>query len=148
MCTHKYVLSGPQADVQVQDTITETSKVTSTLAHTQTHETTVHRSETNARAHVFSVFNINSTFQHDIAFSRNHAACKTAAQTQTNTTTVPLPLTRCASLRHQCEPSSVATTTFYSRAWVLRGAMDPRCFFNPFLLQNRLQRNKVVIKQK
>lgn len=134
-------------DLQVQeDRSTKTSSHTNTETHKHTKlQNTVHKSQTHARAHVLSLFDINSVLQDDIAFSRNHAASTTNEQTHTNNTTAPLPLTRCAVLRHKREPSSVATTTFYSRAWVLRGRL---IIVAPliFLLQNRLQGKNVIIK--
>lgn len=135
-------------DLQVQeDTSTKTLSHTNTETHSNTRNyRTQYTNLKHTRGHVLSLFDINSVFQDDIAFSRNHAACFSNKQTHTNTTTDPLPLTRCALLRHKREPSSVATTTFYSRAWVLRGAVDYRCSFNPFFTKSfaRKERNHKI----
>lgn len=128
-------------------TSTKTSSHTNTKTHSNTRNyRTQYTNLKHTRAHVPSLFGINSVFQDDIAFSRNHAASTTNEPTHTNTTTAPLPLTRCAVLRHKREPSSVATTTFYSRAWVLRGRLIIVALLILFL-QNRLQGKNVTIKQ-
>jgi len=112
-----------------------------TLKHTRL-QNTVHKSQTHARARVLSLFDFNSVFQDDIAFSRNHAACTSNKQTHTNPTAAPLPLTRCAVLRHKREPSSVATTTFYSRAWVLRGRLIIVARLIPFFFTKSFARKE------
>ena len=145
MCTHQYVTY--TLVCRYKKTQARKRQVTPTLRHTNTRNyRTQYTNLKHTRAHVLSLFDINSVFQDDIAFSRNHAACTSNKQTHTCNTTAPLPLTRCAGLRHKCEPSSVATTTFYSRAWVLRGRWIIVALLIPFL-QNRLQGKNVIIKQ-
>ena len=82
-------------------------------------QNTVHKSH-NTRAHTYWVYSILTVCFKPI--SRFHGTIPPALATSIhiNTATAPLPLTRCAVLRHKHEPSSVAITTFYSRAWVLR----------------------------
>jgi len=131
-------------DLQVQeDTSTKTSSHTNTETHSNTRDyRTQYTNLKHTRARVLSLFDFNSVFQDDIAFSRNHAACTSNKQTHTNPTAAPLPLTRCAVLRHKREPSSVATTTFYSRAWVLRGRLIIVARLIPFFFTKSFARKE------